>query len=600
MLAIARRRDVPSEGVKIRRSFRATLAVIMASLTACSDGPQPATDAGEDAPPLADAGTDVGIDVGTDVGLDAGTDVGLDAGTDVGPVGDLAGDEGAAPDADDCSDGGLRVDGGGCLRCAPGERACGGRCSGASDPSTGCGAASCEPCAYPNAMATCVAGACAPGRCLDGFAECDLDARNGCEVSTRTDRDHCGACGNRCSLPNAAAGCSDGTCAVGTCNPGYGDCDGSATNGCETGVQGDLAHCGACGQRCAPAHATGRCSAGACGVAACEAGYADCDGSAANGCEVDVRVDAMSCGRCGARCAPAHATGSCSAGACSVVACDPGYGDCDGDAANGCEVDLRTSAAHCGTCAARCAWPNAAGQCRDGVCARGACDPGFADCDGDTANGCEVETASNPSSCGTCGRVCDRLNATAQCSAGVCRIGRCDAGSADCDGRDDNGCEVNTNLTLSSCGACGRVCAPAHATPVCEEGRCAVASCAPSYANCNGSPDDGCEVDTRSDVAHCGGCGNGCRFPRATTRGTSGQCRIATCEARYGDCNGDEGDGCETALSADPDNCGVCGVFCTEVCRASVCEPCSVASEGAACRGGSICRCVGALCACRD
>ena len=142
MLAIARRRDVPSEGVKIRRSFRATLAVIMASLTACSDGPQPATDAGEDAPPLADAGTDVGIDVGTDVGLDAGTDVGLDAGTDVGPVGDLAGDEGAAPDADDCSDGGLRVDGGGCLRCrGRGDQPLGrrGRRVGARPPHDGVG-----------------------------------------------------------------------------------------------------------------------------------------------------------------------------------------------------------------------------------------------------------------------------------------------------------------------------------------------------------------------------------------------------------------------------------------------------------------------------
>jgi hypothetical protein len=36
-----------------------------------------------------------------------------------------------------------------------------------------------------------------------------------------------------------------------------------------------------------------------------------------------------------------------------VVACDAGFGDCDRDARSGCEVDLRTTVAHCGACGAR-------------------------------------------------------------------------------------------------------------------------------------------------------------------------------------------------------------------------------------------------------
>ena len=48
-----------------------------------------------------------------------------------------------------------------------------------------------------------------------------------------------------------------------------------------------------------------------CIVAACEAGFADCDGSGANGCETDLQSDGLNCGGCGIRC-----TGSCSDGLC--------------------------------------------------------------------------------------------------------------------------------------------------------------------------------------------------------------------------------------------------------------------------------------------
>jgi hypothetical protein len=37
-----------------------------------------------------------------------------------------------------------------------------------------------------------------------------------------------------------------------------------------------------------------------------------------------------------------------------------------------------------------------------------------------------------------------------------------------------------------------------------------VATCNTGYADCNGVPSDGCEVDTTTDPAHCGGCGTAC------------------------------------------------------------------------------------------
>ncbi len=49
-----------------------------------------------------------------------------------------------------------------------------------------------------------------------------------------------------------------------------------------------------------------------------------------------------------------------------VVTCDGGRGDCDGDASNGCETDLASSATHCGRCGSTC---GAGGACRTGLCA---------------------------------------------------------------------------------------------------------------------------------------------------------------------------------------------------------------------------------------
>ena len=93
-------------------------------------------------------------------------------------------------------------------------------------------------------------------------------------------------------------------------------------------------------------------------------GFGDCDASPATGCETDVRVTAAHCGACGTRCAaPANATAACASGACGFT-CNAGFADCDRDAANGCEANLLTSATNCGACGTACG----AGRCEVGRC----------------------------------------------------------------------------------------------------------------------------------------------------------------------------------------------------------------------------------------
>ncbi|WP_437967366.1 hypothetical protein WMF04_48795 [Sorangium sp. So ce260] len=97
--------------------------------------------------------------------------------------------------------------------------------------------------------------------CPEGFADCDGDAENGCEAALETSVESCGACGARCAGGDGATAlCSAGACAL-ACDAGRADCDGDAGNGCEARVSEDPRHCGACGVTCAAACWNGTCDA---------------------------------------------------------------------------------------------------------------------------------------------------------------------------------------------------------------------------------------------------------------------------------------------------------------------------------------------------
>jgi hypothetical protein len=125
---------------------------------------------------------------------------------------------------------------------------------------------------------------------------------------------------------NAAATCATNTCGY-RCNAGFGDCDTTPSNGCEANLNASAQHCGACGNACNLANATAACSNGQCAVGACSAGFANCDNLPSNGCEVDTRSSDAHCGACNNACGGNQ---RCVNARCELR-CVPGAATFDGD-----------------------------------------------------------------------------------------------------------------------------------------------------------------------------------------------------------------------------------------------------------------------------
>ena len=154
-----------------------------------------------------------------------------------------------------------------------------------------------------------------------------------------TDVHNCGGCGRVCEAGTA--------CRNGSCMALPATCQDLVRNGTETDVDCGGTECPACaigrscllGSDCAGGmpNGAGACIAGRCTLA-CNAGYGDCDGNASNGCEVSTSSDARNCGRCGLSCpVVSHGTSTCRAGGCAE-ACYSGWDNCDSDWSNGCEL----------------------------------------------------------------------------------------------------------------------------------------------------------------------------------------------------------------------------------------------------------------------
>jgi len=483
--------------------------------------------------------------------------------------------------------------------CGVGATCCNGQCHDLQTDTMHCGACG----------AACTRGsACCAGTCQ----------------RVDNDTNHCGRCGNVCSIPRGSPVCTEGNCAVGTCDTGYGDCDRMASNGCEVDLQSDAMHCGACGHACPSGpNAMGRCVMGTCRTE-CAAGFGDCDGDASNGCETSLTSTPAHCGMCGRACPSGPAsTATCAMSVCGLQ-CAPGAGDCDMAPSNGCETSLTTSTMHCGACGVACAFTNGNAACIEGRCALASCRTGFDNCDGDGANGCETPVSSdnnncgrcgnrcppgtacsmgtcssicgggttfcgdrcvtletNPQHCGTCGRVCPGgANGTPACRGGVCGL-TCNPGFGDCDGSPVTGCETNLRAAVEHCGACGRSCRIANATAVCSDASCRIGACNVGFANCNGVEADGCETNIAADVMNCGTCGRACSLPNAGSSCSGGVCRIGACTPGFANCNGSESDGCEVNLGNNNFNCGSCGTSCPPG------TACSGGTCGSICTGGT-------------
>ncbi len=417
----------------------------------------------------------------------------------------------------------------------------------------------------------------------DGTTVCPVGqtACGGACRNLANDSSHCGSCDHACNLTNATSACQASTCRVVTCFSGYADCDGNPANGCEVNTTtGDVANCGRCGMACPtpPVGATAVCAGSVCGLSmlTCPADRRDCNTLAGDGCETAVQADVNNCGGCGVRCSSTGGTPGCAAGACTI-ACSAGLGNCDGSAANGCETATTSSTAHCGACGNACpARANATATCAGSTCGI-ACNAGFGNCDGNAANGCEVDFRTTVTHCGGCGLVCSTNHVARACSGGSCAAGTCEAGFGDCNGnKQTDGCETSTATSTAHCGACGNACpAPANATATCASSSCRPA-CFSGFGNCDGSDTTGCEIDLSASVTHCGGCGLTCSTNHVTRACSSGSCAAGTCAGGFGDCNGNkQTDGCETDTNSNVSHCGLCGRACPagNSCNAGVCTP---------------------------
>lgn len=476
------------------------------------------------------------------------------------------------------------------VSCPEGTTRCRGVCVDLQRNASHCGA--CESaCAVANGTAGCAAGACVVTSCAEGFADCDGNAANGCEVTPTSDIAHCGGCGWACARANANVACIGGECQFVGCQAPYGNCDDDATNGCEVDLSHEVNHCGACRQRCALWSATAECRMGACTVASCAAGFGDCNGDPSDGCETSTLTSSRHCGRCNAVCpAPPGLSASCAASACAVgEMCAVGLGDCDQNVGNGCEVNTTNNVNHCGGCGVACSTNHGVPTCAGGACGI-TCDAGFADCDRSASNGCEVDTRASVAHCGMCGRACSLPNATAVCAAGACAVASCATGFADCDGRTDNGCEVDLRTSVANCGACSRACTVTNGTAGCAAGACVVANCSTGYGDCDRNAANGCEASLATDAANCGACGRACSLPNTTASCRAGACAVASCAAGFADCDGRADSGCEVATTRDTAHCGLCGTRCAtgQACDRGRCVSCGAAGTPPCTAGGCI------------
>lgn len=298
---------------------------------------------------------------------------------------------------------------GGCgQQCRPGEACVDGVCA--------CGSNTCtdsEICCDDNGTPTCAdAGTgcpCGGDNCTNTDVCCDDGSGNLSCANLVSADPHCGACGNPCSSDQS---CTGGVC---VCDPVTElDAEGeevtiptSNCGGVCTRLDTDD-NCGVCGNACGngqvccnsqcvdPSTLSTALNCGGCGIV-CGSGdcvNAQCDCGEGS---VDLTADDDNCGACGNVCPTRPFTQGqeyCEEGRCNALPCISGRLDCDGNLANGCEVDTQTSTEYCG--ATSCSnGGGGSGQCADNeVCLAGQCvvPPSLRDLDVGGFHACGVKS----------------------------------------------------------------------------------------------------------------------------------------------------------------------------------------------------------------
>lgn len=267
----------------------------------------------------------------------------------------------------------------------------------------------------------------------EGFADDDPERLVWKWVDLRTDREHCGRCGNSCratptgpACDTANLYCADGKCAEWAHCPGY--------------ASGIIP----CGAHCIDPR-TDPLNCGGCGP--CVAGltnYRD-DHSVEHVCTLDKphccdakcvneTMDPENCGGCGIRCDIPHGKSTCINSKCILVACSPGYADCNQVFGDGCEVQLGSDDNNCGICGNACRGQTC---CRDGSCVvvdESQCIPGQHWDAGECGCVCDLSSAPCGNECCEWGRPCCKaswgglglsLYACCEGGSGCCPNGEC-------------------------------------------------------------------------------------------------------------------------------------------------------------------------------
>lgn len=337
-----------------------------------------------------------------------------------------------------CPDGGCSV-----ATCADGVR-------NGLETDVDCGGVGCAPCLETLTClrnTDCASGSCADGHCGDPCIV-PLRACGSACVNTQVDPQNCGTCGITCSGDSA---CIAGQCAS-ACAGGTRQCGPACVD-----TQADPLHCGACSNPCSPGQA---CVLGMC-VNTCPPGQTLCSSRC-----VSVDRDALHCGGCNQPCA---AGAACVGGFC-LAGCQTPLLSCNGGMLC---VDPRHDPQNCGACGNACvSAPQADSFCINSSCVLGSCLPGFENCNGMAADGCEVPLFNDPLNCGACNRNC---NMPQTCQAGHCCGGELPMGTyaATC-----VGCQVCDNALTCVCENAMQIQIPAMIPlePPCPGG----------YVNCNG------------------------------------------------------------------------------------------------------------------